>query len=124
MTFTAPRGTMLPHWSFGYVLSLNLLLLVLAAFVTLGSRIVALCGAKLGDHLRHKSLQRRELILARSKTERKHFEDKQTQSTLDGEWEKIDKSRSSSNSESQAEVNATTHWDGVVGFFHPFWYVL
>lgn len=104
------------------LLPLWLLVSIAASFAisyTLVPRVIALCGRSLGRHLRRKTRHRRELLLARSQTEKKHSEDSQSKSTLDGEWEKVE--RSSSDSSSDASKNGNTRWHGVVGFFHPFW---
>lgn len=105
------------------LLPLWLLASIAASFAisyTLVPRVIALCGSSLGRHLRRKTRQRRELLLARSHTEKKHFEDSQSKSTLDGEWEKVERSRTSSSSDDSKHSDPP--WHGVVGFFHPFWF--
>lgn len=83
-------------------------------------RFISLLGQTLGNHIRSKTKQRRELLLARAKTERQQYDEKQTQTTVDEEWEKIDHRSSNISSDRQTRETNGNDWDGIVGFFHPF----
>lgn len=73
-----------------------------------------------GWYLRRRAHARREIILARTKIEEHDYQSKLRHSPKsdDGEWEKLEKSISGSatNREKLEE-----DWEGIVGFFHPFW---
>jgi hypothetical protein len=102
------------------------LLVVLVTVSTLyfsAPRIVFAAGRFLGWHLKRRTQPRRELILDRVVTERKRAVEQQRKShtSLDDEWEKIDKSRTLEASQARLD-DKTKDWAGVVGFFHPFWY--
>ena len=109
------------------MLYLGLLLAALAvlsfAYVLLPS-FVRLCGKTIGNHVRQKSQQRKSLLLARAASDKKqHQELSAASTTVDDEWEKIDKSQSRSISDITApQDQPNREWTGVVGFFHPFWY--
>ena len=101
------------------------LLVLISACVFLTPRVFQLCGQILGWQLRSRTKQRRELLLARVATERQIWEDKlvTASTTLDDEWEKVDRSRSQSLLNGDSSKKADAAWNGLIGFFHPFWYV-
>ena len=74
-----------------------------------------------GQHLRRSSRTRRELLLDRVASETKAHEAqlKKTKKE-DDDWEQV------GNTPPGSAVNggqADSEWHGIVGFFHPFWYV-
>lgn len=75
-----------------------------------------------GWYLRRKSAARRSSILARVKVEEAQMQSSPSQSpeTDDGEWEKVEKNAISSAPNGKA---ASKDWEGLIGFFHPFWFV-
>lgn len=106
-----------------------LLLAILLGTVTfltiLLPRAVSLIARAVGWHLRNKTRQRRELLVARTELEKKQAEDRNnaTSSTLDDEWERVDRSRSHSGSRRSDENRHAEDdggFDGIIGFFHPF----
>jgi alpha-1,2-mannosyltransferase len=73
-----------------------------------------------GQHLRRSSRTRRELLLARVASETKTFEAQQTNKKKEDEdWEKVGNTPPGS---AAKHGPADSEWDGIVGFFHPFWY--
>lgn len=83
--------------------------------------IVQLVGRLAGWNLRRLTQHRRELLLARVQGEREELEAraKSSSSAVEDEWEKVDKSRSVSEDGDEGDRK----WNGIIGFFHPFWCV-
>lgn len=96
----------------------------LVAFYATIPFLVAYCGRSAGSRIRSRTQQTREVLRARAAAEQKRDEDRGSQATLDDEWEKIDQSRSHSSPDLKSIQDDTRDWDGIVGFFHPFWYSL
>jgi alpha-1,2-mannosyltransferase len=89
----------------------------------LGSYIFGFLLRTLGWSIQTRTKDRREAILARVRADRKDFDSKQTNRTSrgseDDEWEKVDKAAPGTPTKGKS---AEDDWDGIVGFFHPFWY--
>ena len=100
-----------------FFVALSLLLPVLLSIVFFPS-LVRFLGVQAGHYLRRSSRTRRELLLARVATESKNHE-AQYAETEDGDWEEV----TSVAKDSRVGNKADKHWEGIVGFFHPFWYV-
>jgi alpha-1,2-mannosyltransferase len=101
------------------VIILSLLVASVVSVVFL-RKTLHLLAELVGRRLRHSSRTRRELLLDRVAAETKTFKaERKTKNTEDDDWEKIAPSPKGSPS-SQGQANA--EWNGVVGFFHPFWY--
>jgi alpha-1,2-mannosyltransferase len=101
------------------VIILSLLVATVVSVVFL-PKTLHLLAELVGRRLRHSSRTRRELLLDRVAAETKAFEaEGKTKSTEDDDWEKIVPSPKGSPSN---RGRADTEWNGVVGFFHPFWY--
>lgn len=76
-----------------------------------------------GWSIRRKTGGRRELILARVQEEERDYRSKQNKSPKEDEdWEKVE--GYATGTAPNGELPQDEEWDGVVGFFHPFWYVL
>jgi hypothetical protein len=71
-------------------------------------------GEQTGDLIRNKTAPRRELLLRRAKKE-----EEEHGATFGGVPVTNSKREDSSVNDSGIKVDHT--WDGVVGFFHPFW---
>lgn len=69
--------------------------------------------ARIGDSLRSKTDFRREKIYTHYRLAQKVIN--QRKNSDDG-WEKVEKDTS-------AQKTQKNEWNGIVGFFHPFWYV-
>lgn len=105
-----------------FLIILSLLFPVLVSFVFL-PRILRFLGELVGYYLRRSSRARRELLLARVVTEQRAWDaqHKDGQEKGEDEWEQIEGSLVGS------AVNGgkgERDWSGIVGFFHPFWYIL
>lgn len=75
-----------------------------------------------GWYLRRRTTSRRITILARVKLEEAQYQLSASESpTLDdGEWEKVEKHAAGSAKNGE---EADDEWEGIIGFFHPFWSV-
>jgi alpha-1,2-mannosyltransferase len=83
-------------------------------------KLVHLAAEVVGRHLRRSSNTRRELLLARVASEAKAFEAEHSEKSRDDDdWEKVGSSPVGS---AINGAKADEEWDGIVGFFHPFWY--
>lgn len=106
----------------------NWITYVLAFIIFIVSNIVAApflvryIGRTVGWYLRHRTSTRRDLVLARVKVEEDDFESKEKRSrkSEDDDWERVE---SYAAGIAKNGEKADDDWQGVVGFFHPFWYV-
>lgn len=99
------------------------------AFVLFGiPALWQLLGSLFGTYLRRKTDGRRTKILEVIAEDEKQYAAKEGKKTVqsgsdkgeeDG-WEKVEACPSSRAPDGN---NSTGDWDGIVGFFHPFWYV-
>lgn len=82
--------------------------------------LVRLAGISIGRSICAKTQQRRELILARAEQEENDFRSKRRKEPRgeDEDWEKIGCRPPGSSTPGDQE---NKDWQGVVGFFHPFW---
>jgi alpha-1,2-mannosyltransferase len=101
-----------------FFVALSLLLPVLLSIVFFPS-LVRFLSVQAGHYLRRSSRTRRELLLARVATESKNYEAGHAE-TEDGDWEEI----ASVAKDGRVGNKADKQWEGIVGFFHPFWYRL
>lgn len=119
-----------------------LALFIVAAAVILLPQLAAtvfgLVFRGVGWLIRRRTRSRREYVIARARSEAEDswtLRAKESTHSLaraqadDEDWEKVDssgpggvKTASSSESGNGAEGD-DTDWDGIIGFFHPFWYV-
>ena len=81
-------------------------------------RIVQLVGIALGWALKKKTDGRRGLLISLMDGENRKSAEKnlETKSTSSGEWQAVQ--------EADAEAEKPREFDGIVGFFHPFWCVV
>jgi alpha-1,2-mannosyltransferase len=99
------------------LLSLLAPALVTALFL---SKTLHFVAALLGQHLRRSSRTRCELLLARVATETKaHEADVKNKKREDDDWEQVGTTPPGS---AVKHGQMDSDWDGIVGFFHPFWY--
>lgn len=94
---------------------LSLLLSVVASFL-LFPATVRFLGEQVGHYLRRSSRTRRELLLARVATESNKYEAEHAE-IEDHDWEEI----ASVATDGKAGSKGDQQWEGIVGFFHPFW---
>ncbi|KAJ5625924.1 CAZyme family GT4 [Penicillium lagena] len=115
-----------------------LALLVLTAIAVLLPQLprglLALIFRGVGWLIRRRTRSRREYVIARARSEEEECRASRAKNSAsrsqvedEEDWEKVDTGeRPSSSSDSGAtgmEEGKKDDWDGVVGFFHPFWYV-
>lgn len=99
-------------------MSVSVVLFTLAAGFLLAIygvfRVARYVGEQTGDLIRNKTAPRRELLLRRAKKE-----EEELGATSGGVPVPGSEKEDSSVNEGGIKVDHT--WDGVVGFFHPFW---
>jgi flagellar biosynthesis component FlhA len=71
----------------------------------------------LGRHLQSTTLPRRQKLLYLTQRDAAEKEKRQLQSSEDDGWEKIEGGASAPN----GEIPDAYKWNGIIGFFHPFW---
>jgi alpha-1,2-mannosyltransferase len=100
-----------------FMIVLSLLVPVILSVVFL-PKTLHLVAELVGHRLRHSSRTRRELVLERVATETKAFEAEHTaKSKEDEDWEKVVPSPTGNTVNGRPDAQ----WNGIVGFFHPFW---
>lgn len=84
-------------------------------------------GSLLGWYLRKKTEGRRCHILELVESDEKEYRENRSNRTRtsgdngeDGEWEKVD-TYTTGTSKNGDKGGSDDDWDGIVGFFHPFW---
>ena len=97
----------------------NSLLVILLGFLA-GRWLVYRAGKALGSHLKRKTTTRRRSILKRVNIEEEAVKSfyRRSQKSDDDDWEKIDDI--SIASARNGDI-ADDDWEGIIGFFHPFW---
>jgi hypothetical protein len=97
---------------------------ILLVFV--GPRILRIFGSFLGWTLRKKTEGRRALLVALMEEDNKRFARSGAKSNRSSDdWEKVPGTSIGGDDEAaSAPAAARKDWDGIVGFFHPFWYFL
>lgn len=104
------------------VILLSLLAPVLASVIFL-PKTLRFLAELVGHHLRRSSRTRRELLLARVATESKNYVSEQSRNGKeDDDWEEIGNIAIGSAVNGGSAGSAGSEWNGIVGFFHPFWY--
>ena len=90
--------------------------------------LIRYVGKLIGNNLKSRTQQRRELLLSRAKSEDKGEtvqaslpSEKQSSSTsLDSEWEKVDEGAKTPKQCTPKQTEQDKDFEGVIGFFHPF----
>lgn len=88
--------------------------------VFVGPSIVRAAGRWLGWTLKQKTDGRRALLVSLMDGENKKSSEKsnlETKSTSSGEWQNVQEF------DLEGAERANKDWAGIVGFFHPFWFV-
>lgn len=87
-------------------------------------------GSLLGAYLHHKTDGRRTRILEVMEEDERKFAEKQEKKSLDSNASKGEEDDSWEKAQPYSAASAPNgnklaeDWSGIVGFFHPFWYVL
>lgn len=112
------------------------LLIAAATAVLLPQLIGSILGLVLrgaGWLIRRRTRSRREYVIARARSDEeelsKSLRAKGSSSAEDEDWEKVDstagpggvKTTGSSDSATGDGAKRPDDWDGIIGFFHPFW---
>ena len=97
--------------------------LIICASILLGKWLVNRAGRAAGWYLKRYALARKKAIIRRVKIEEEAAQkfNRRSQKSEDDEWEKIESYGTAS------AINggqADDDWEGIIGFFHPFWFVL
>lgn len=101
-----------------FIILLSLIAPVLISVIFL-PKTLQLLAELVGHRLRQSSGTRRELLLDRVATETNNFEaEHKEKSKEDDDWEKIVPSPIGS---AVKGGKADADWNGIFGFFHPFW---
>ena len=108
-------------WTFGSVWITILVTLIVAsipiAAISFGPKLFFKIGSAFGYYLRKKTAGRRAQILELVDADEKEFIAKGGRRGSD-EWENV-KSYAAGTANNGEKADAD--WDGIVGFFHPFW---
>jgi alpha-1,2-mannosyltransferase len=117
-----PDGT--PMVTFGLSANWTSLLIILAIACTpltillLGPKIILRIGSTFGYYLRKKTTGRKAQILELVEAEEKGFKEEGGERRDSDEWESVEAYAVGSAKNGE---KADKEWDGIVGFFHPFW---
>lgn len=101
------------YWSF------TIIIIALSLVPLVGKWLFSVTGIATGRYLQRKTSARRKAIFLQARREEKNYElEPDSSPQLDDDWEKIEIYATGS------AVNgglANNDWEGIVGFFHPFW---
>ena len=121
-TCRAPDGSEM--WTFGMnqkAWTLLRLLLVAStplAIMLLGPKLLFKVGRMLGYYLRKKTAGRKAQILELVDADEREFKEEGGEQRDSDEWENVEAYAVGSSKNGE---KADKEWDGIVGFFHPFW---
>ena len=108
-------------WTFGSMWVTILITLLVASIpmvaISFGPKLFFKLGSAVGYYLKKKTAGRRAQILDLVDADEKEFKAKRGRRASD-EWENVD-SYVGETTKNKAKEDA--NWDGIVGFFHPFW---
>jgi alpha-1,2-mannosyltransferase len=90
------------------------------ATIMLGPKLVFYVGGTLGYYLRKKTAGRKAHILELVATEEKEYAAEGENRRDSDDWENVDAYATGTAKNGE---KADREWDGIVGFFHPFWCV-
>ena len=97
---------------------------IICISVLLGGWLVSRAGGAIGWYLKRHASTRKRAILRRVVVEEEavqNFNRNLQRPAEDDDWEQIESyGAASAKNGGQAE----DEWEGIVGFFHPFWYVI
>ena len=116
-----------------FLLKMVLTLLALAAtgvlIPTIPLQFLGLLLRAVGWATQKRTRSRREYVISRVRADEEEFQSKRAVRSDDDDWEKVENGSSSSSSIDGvpsghgSSGGSKNKWDGIVGFFHPFWYV-
>lgn len=118
----APDGTPMVTFGIGhngyFLAALALLASVPMATVLLGPRLIFLIGGYFGSRLRSKSAWRRTQILKQTEEDEMAYLVPEGTRRNSDDWEDV---HAYTTGTAKNGEKADPEWDGIVGFFHPFW---
>jgi len=86
-------------------------------------------GRAIGNHLKSRTQDRRETLLEQARQENKKqpsFLPHQQRKSEDLDWEKVEgrvvEQADEQEQKQKHEITPDVTWNGLIGFFHPFWY--
>lgn len=91
--------------------------LAILGTLIIGKWLVRSVGTTFGWYLRRKTAARRHAILSQVRSEETDYQSQEKKSD-DGDWEKLESHAVGS---SPNGGQADDEWEGIIGFFHPFW---
>jgi alpha-1,2-mannosyltransferase len=84
-----------------------------------GPQLVGYIGRTVGFYLRQKTAGRKQQVLEIVAKDEKEFRETGEKRRDSDEWESVE---SYATGTAKNGEKADKEWDGIVGFFHPFWY--
>jgi alpha-1,2-mannosyltransferase len=120
---TTPDGGSMWTLGLGYkwfsIIFVSILGFFPLAVVLLGPKLVFYFGSIVGYYLRKKTAGRKAQILDLVEAEEKEYQAGSKGRRDSDEWENVQSGLADENGGAAAD----REWDGIVGFFHPFWWV-
>lgn len=112
-------------WTFGMtpttmIMLVSILASLPLATIILGPKLVFYVGGTLGYYLRKKTAGRKAQILELVESEEKEYSAETENRRNSDDWESVEAYATGTAKNGEA---ADREWDGIVGFFHPFWCV-
>lgn len=117
----APDGSAMVTFGLNSRMALLYVLLVACTPLTimlLGPKLVSRVGRAFGYYLRKKTAGRKAQILELVEADKKEYLEEDGERRDSDEWENVEAYAVGS---AKNGVKADKEWDGIVGFFHPFW---
>lgn len=95
-------------------------IVAIAVTISAGRWLTKYAGQTIGWYIRQRTSARRKIILSEVRAEEKDYRAKKRLSPKsdDEDWEKVESHAVGSTKNGDV---AEDGWEGVVGFFHPFW---
>lgn len=111
-------------WTFGldtkWTILVTLILGATPLIVLLGGpKIARYVGRTVGFYLRQKTAGRKAQVLERVAIDQKEYKEDKGERRDSDDWENVE---SHATGKADDGEKTDTEWDGIVGFFHPFWY--
>ena len=103
-----------------YIVSALLVILALAvSTLLLSPLLLRSLGQAVGRYLQKRTHARRSLVLSRAEKEEKDYASKlKSDATVEEDWETVEGYAAAT---AKNGKKADQDWEGLVGFFHPFW---
>lgn len=111
-------------WTFGLDTKWTILVALILGATPLivllgGPKLVGYVGRTVGFYLRQKTAGRKAQVLEKVQKDQIEYRDNREKRRDIDDWEDVE---SYATGPSKNGQKADKEWDGIVGFFHPFWY--